>query len=187
METENFKIQKELSVHQRGVILRGICNGAALRNKQPQISENNTVITSRFPLSGWDICCISCDAEAFGLKAKFGYNGTTHITFIPQSPQTYHCDKCGSTDVTPTAWCNYCGTHTTLVEHNEFMEQIESWWKDGASGEDYEVITGLNEADYNPENDSKEFTDACNAIWNVKSDGEKIEIWKTITHREEYE
>lgn len=187
METEKFKIQKELSVHQRGVILRGICNSAALRDKQPQISEKNTVITCLLPLSGWDICCISCDAEAFGLKAKFGYNGTTHITFIPQSPQTYHCDKCGSTDVTPTAWCNYCGTHTTLVEHNEFMEQIESWWKDGITGEDYEVITGLDESDFNPENDSKEFTDACNAIWNTKSDEEKIETWKTITHREEYE
>lgn len=187
METKKFKIQKELSVHQRGVILRGICNGAALRDKHPQISENNTVITCQSPLNGWDICCISCDAEAFGLKTKFEYNGTTRIIFIPQSPQTYHCDKCGSTDVTPAAWCNYCGAHTTVTGHSEFMEQIESWWKDGASGEDYEVITGLNEADFNPENDSKEFTDACNAIWNVKSDGEKIEIWKTITHREEYE
>lgn len=89
--------------------------------------------------------------------------------------------------VTPVAWCNYCGTHTTLTGHSEFMEQIESWWKDGTTGEDYEVITGLNESDFNPENDNKEFTDACNAIWNTKSDEEKIEIWKTITHREEYE
>lgn len=187
METEKFEIQKELSVHQRGVILRGICYGAALQDKQPQISENNTVITCQFPLSIWDICSISCDAEAFGLKIKFGYDGTTRITFIPPSPQTYHCDKCGSTDVTPVAWCNYCGTHTTVTGHSEFMEQIESWWKDGTTGEDYEVITGLNESDFNLENDSKEFIDTCNSIWNAKSDGEKIEIWKTITHREEYE
>lgn len=187
METEKFKIQKELSQHQRGVILRGICNGAALRDKQPQISENNTVITCQLPLSGWDICSISCDAEAFGLQTKFGYNGITRVTFIPQSPQTYRCDECGSADVVPVAWCNYCGSRTTVTGHNEFMEQIESWWKDGATREDYEVTTGLNEADFNPENDGKQFTDACNTIWNTKSDEEKIEIWNTITHREEYE
>lgn len=106
----------------------------------------------------------------------------------PQSPQIYHCDKCGSTNVTlATAWCNYCDTHTTLSAHNQFMEQIESWWKDDATGEDYEVITGLDDNDFSPENDGKEFTDACNAIWNAKSDEEKIENWKTITHREEYE
>jgi hypothetical protein len=38
---------KELTTHQRGVILRGICGGAALKDKSPQISENNTVITCR--------------------------------------------------------------------------------------------------------------------------------------------
>ena len=36
---------KELTTHQRGVILRGICGGAALKDKSPQISENNPVIT----------------------------------------------------------------------------------------------------------------------------------------------
>ena len=34
---------KELTTHQRGVILRGICGGAALKDKSPQISENNRV------------------------------------------------------------------------------------------------------------------------------------------------
>ena len=34
-----------LSTHRRGVILRGICGGAALKDKSPQISEDNTVIT----------------------------------------------------------------------------------------------------------------------------------------------
>lgn len=75
---------KRLSTHQRGVILRGICSGAALRDKHPEISENNTVITTPSTLNGWDICCISCDAEAFGLKAKFGYDGQTKITFTQE-------------------------------------------------------------------------------------------------------
>lgn len=72
-----------LSTHQRGVILRGICGGA-LRDKSPRISENNTVITTPSTLSGWDICCISSDAGAFGLKAQFGYDGQTKITFTRQ-------------------------------------------------------------------------------------------------------
>lgn len=72
---------KELTTHQRGVILRGICGGAALKGKSPLISENNTVITCVTELNVWDICCISSDAEAFGLKAKFGYDGQTIITF----------------------------------------------------------------------------------------------------------
>lgn len=75
---------KELTTHQRGVILRGICGGAALRDKSPQISENNTVITCAGKLEVWDICCISSDAEAFGLKANFGYDGQTRITFTRQ-------------------------------------------------------------------------------------------------------
>ena len=57
---------KELTTHQRGVILRGICGGAALKDKSPQISENNTVIT----------CA--------GLKPSFGYDGHTRITFTPK-------------------------------------------------------------------------------------------------------
>lgn len=72
---------KELTTHQRGVILRGICSGAALKGKSPLISENNTVITCAHELNVWDICCISSDAEAFSLKAKFGYDGQTIITF----------------------------------------------------------------------------------------------------------
>ena len=75
---------KELTTHQRGVILRGICGSAALRDKSPRISENNTVITTPAALSGWDICCISSDAGAFGLKAQFDYDGQTKITFTRQ-------------------------------------------------------------------------------------------------------
>lgn len=75
---------KELTTHQRGVILRGICGGAALKDKSPQISENNTVITCAGGLEIWDICCISSDAEAFGLKPSFGYDVHTRITFTPK-------------------------------------------------------------------------------------------------------
>lgn len=72
------------NTYQRGVILRGICGGAALKDKSPQISENNTVITCAGGLEIWDICCISSDAEAFGLKPSFGYDGHTRITFTPK-------------------------------------------------------------------------------------------------------
>ena len=73
-----------LSTHRSGVILRGICGGAALKDKSPQISEDNTVITCGAELSIWDICAISSDAEAFGLQVKFGYDGHTRITFTPK-------------------------------------------------------------------------------------------------------
>ncbi len=79
-----MKIIKKLSTHQRGVILRGICTGASLRDKSPHISGNNTVITCTGQLEIWDICSISSDADAFGLKARFGYDGQTKITFTQQ-------------------------------------------------------------------------------------------------------
>lgn len=79
--TNNMTGKKELTVHQRGVILRGICNGAALRNKNPKIIEENTVITCDSQLNVWDICGISCDAEAFGMKVEFHYEGHTKIIF----------------------------------------------------------------------------------------------------------
>ena len=77
-------MEKELTTHQRGVILRGICGSAALKDKNPEISDENTVITCSQRLEIWDICSISCDAEAFGLKADFGYDGATRITFTEQ-------------------------------------------------------------------------------------------------------
>lgn len=46
---------KKLTTHQRGIILRGICGGVALKGKSPQISENNTVITCAGELEIWDI------------------------------------------------------------------------------------------------------------------------------------
>ena len=75
---------RELTTHQRGVVLRGICGGVALKGKFPQISQGNTVITCTGQLEIWDICCISSDAGAFGLKAKFQYDGHTRITFTPK-------------------------------------------------------------------------------------------------------
>lgn len=72
---------KELTTHQRGVILRGICAGVALKDRSPQIAGNNTAITCTGRLDVWDICSIGCDAEAFGLKVTFGYDGETKITF----------------------------------------------------------------------------------------------------------
>lgn len=71
----------QLTTHQRGIILRGICCGAALKDKEPQITERNSVITCQQKLEIWDICCISSDAEAFGLKAEFSFDGRTRITF----------------------------------------------------------------------------------------------------------
>lgn len=74
-------MDKEFTTHQRGVILRGICNSAALRDKSPTISENNTVITCNVLLSVWELCSVSCDAEAFGMKAGVHYEGHTKIVF----------------------------------------------------------------------------------------------------------
>lgn len=74
-------MDKELTTHQRGVILRGICNGAALKHKQTLITEDNTVIVCNEALLPLDICCISCDAEAFGMEAEFNYEGFSKIVF----------------------------------------------------------------------------------------------------------
>lgn len=91
-------MDKELTTHQRGVILRGICNGAALKDKDPQISECNTIITCNTPLSIWDLCSVSCDAEAFGMKAEFHHEGHAKIVFSqeeqakPQEMKAYYMD-----------------------------------------------------------------------------------------------
>lgn len=64
----------KLSVHQRMVIVKGICGGTALSNKEPKITkEYDDVIVISFNgnLDVWAICAISCDAEAFGLTVEF--------------------------------------------------------------------------------------------------------------------
>lgn len=77
---------KKLSTHQFNVIMRGICNGAALRDKQPEILKDAQGIVCAPPLDIWAICAISSDAEAFGLKAEFHYDGKSRIVFTP-TPQ----------------------------------------------------------------------------------------------------
>ena len=67
--TDNCHKMFKMSTHQFNVILRGICNGAALRNKQPEILTDTQEIVCAPPLDIWAICAISSDAEAFGLKA----------------------------------------------------------------------------------------------------------------------
>ena len=76
---------EKLSEHQRGIVLRGICNGIALRDKQPEIVENNTTIICKTPLSIWEFCNICDDAEAFNLKPELHYSGITKIVFVETS------------------------------------------------------------------------------------------------------
>jgi hypothetical protein len=67
----------QLSTHQRMVIVKGICAGVALRDKEPVINKDNNgiiEISHKGVVNIWDLCAISCDAEAFGLKAKFHPN-----------------------------------------------------------------------------------------------------------------
>lgn len=73
-----MEIQR-LSTHQRNVVLRGIMGGTALKGRSPKIVNGHTAIVCEGTLSIWDICCISSDAEAFGLKASFGYDGKSVI------------------------------------------------------------------------------------------------------------
>lgn len=70
-----------LTCHQRGIILRGITRGAALRGKNARIGEQNTLITCNGKLTLWDICSITTDAEAFQMQVAFHYDGKTIITF----------------------------------------------------------------------------------------------------------
>lgn len=77
-----------LSIHQFNIILRGICNGVALRNKQPEILKDTQEIVCKSPLSIWDICMISSDAKAFGLKTSFHYDGNNRIVFTPIPQKT---------------------------------------------------------------------------------------------------
>ena len=71
---------EQLTIHQRNIVIRGIAHGASLRNKS--IEFKDSTIFCKSPLSIWDICSISTDAEAFNMKATFHYqNGTTLIKF----------------------------------------------------------------------------------------------------------
>lgn len=69
----------QLTTHQKNIVIKGIANGASLRNRHPEI-KGNTIIC-KGSLSIWDICSISSDARAFNLNAVFHYNGATNINF----------------------------------------------------------------------------------------------------------
>lgn len=59
------------------VIVKGICGGTALSDKEPKISKQDDdviVISFKGSLCFCEICAISCDAEAFGLKVEFNLN-----------------------------------------------------------------------------------------------------------------
>lgn len=109
-----------MSTHQFNVILRGICNGAALRNKHPEILTDTQEIVCTAPLSIWDICIISSDAEAFGLKAEFHYDGKSRIVFTP-APQKreIHIVKQYSTGSRGAQYTYIRGYYSTkeLAEH----------------------------------------------------------------------
>lgn len=117
----------------------------------------------------------------------------------------YRCDNCGSTDVRLQAWvdpnndnrfigkcdddknniCEDCESpDVKIVAHSEFMKNTVNYWWEQCNDEDREVISGLEERDYGTE---KEYEDACNTIWNAKTDEEKIAIWNQIVNREENE
>lgn len=108
-------------------------------------------------------------------------------------PETFHCELCGSTDVMSKSWvlpnkddepvndgiedgdgyCNECNQNSTIVTRSKLMEDVNSWWNE-ASFEDMEIITGLNESDFDPADGSQAFVDACEAIWYAKSEEERI-------------
>ena len=121
-------------------------------------------------------------------------------------PETFHCEQCGSTDVMSKSWvlpnqenepvkdgvededgyCNECSQNSTIVTRSKLMEDVNHWWKQ-TSFEDMEIITGLNETDFDSADGSQEFVDACEAIWNAKTEEERIEIWRITRHLGIYE
>lgn len=120
----------------------------------------------------------------------------------PHLKELFHCSKCGSTNIQKQAWvdpnnnntfvncdddegwCAACEQHLKIIPHNKLMEDIEFWWQHLDNGEDREVITGLTSEDYDSANDYQAFDIACDEVWRVKTDDEKIAIWKTLTQRE---
>lgn len=100
------------------------------------------------------------------------------------------CKRCDSwrgffSDRDSDTYCPDCGN--LIIQSTEsLIDEAEYWWRHGASLKDYEVATGLDEYDFSPANDCKEFIDECYDIWNSKTNAEKIMIWKTINFREEY-
>lgn len=121
-----------------------------------------------------------------------------------QTQDVYYCEECGSTKVQiqvwvdpnndnqfisdqedyGNSWCDECDTYVKVFPYHEFMDDIVDFWWEQCDGEDREVVSGLDENNFVSE---QEYNDACNSIWNGKTDEEKIAIWHQITHREENE
>ena len=115
---------------------------------------------------------------------------------------TYRCDECGSTNVQIQAWvrpnqnhqyvsdcedleyswCDDCHFGVEVTAYNSVVEPADNWWNDEATGEDKEVVSGLNDSDFDSE---EKYNEACNAIWEQKSDEEKVAIWIQIRYRHE--
>lgn len=117
-------------------------------------------------------------------------------------PEILRCEECGSTNVQmqgwvdpnngyqyigdceddKSNWCDECESHVRIVPHNEFMENTVNYWWEQCDGEDREIVSGLDDSDFSTD---QQYNDACNTIWNTKTDEEKIAIWNHIVNREE--
>lgn len=115
---------------------------------------------------------------------------------------TYRCDECGSTKVQIigwvrpnndfeysadygdlyNSWCEECGENVTVSMYNSVVEPADDWWNDDATCEDKEVVSGLDDNDFDSE---EKYDEACNAIWAKMSDEEKVAIWIQIRYRHE--
>lgn len=109
----------------------------------------------------------------------------------------YRCEECGSANVLLQAWvdpnnnnrfirkcddyrnncCEHCASDVEVVPHDELIENtVNAWWKQ-CDSKNREVVSGLNESDFSTE---QEYENTCDAIWNAKTDEEKITIWNQI-------
>lgn len=122
--------------------------------------------------------------------------------FISKKPDdTWRCSICGSTNLKRLVWadpnnnykfiqedesinfrsvCRHCGEETLFVTTSELMADIEDWFENDLEPDDPEVISGLNFGDFASE---EEYDAACKKLWDARSVEEKIEIWRTLTHR----
>ena len=124
------------------------------------------------------------------------------------------CKRCGSADVEVKTWvnantgevtslsdmdslikwkedcfCKDCGETSELIieaskESNaNLLDEIESLWDD-CEPDNMEIITGLRQEDIPAYICRKAYEDACNKLWNSKTDEEKIAIYRTIRYGE---
>ena len=122
----------KLSTHQLKVILRGICNGVALKDKHPEVAKESAAIFCDSHLDIWDICCISSDAEAFDLKASYHYEGNRNrIEFAPVKPieqdseTTANDNKLIIISETEVIDVHLCPNKTPIVYERKFRELVK--------------------------------------------------------------